>query len=157
MRTWMRRTLLGLLGASIVFGGLAACGHRHDRHGWSELSTEERAKVRGKVLDRVAGKLQLNADQKQRLAVLADKLEAQRAAFMGQSTYPRQELRNLVAGEKFDRTKAQALVNEKTAAVQAKSPEVIAALADFYDSLSASQQAQVREMMDKRRGRWWRS
>lgn len=153
MKTWLRRTLLGFLGASIVFGGLAACGHRYERHGWSELSTEERAKVRGKVLDRVASKLQLDAAQKQRLATLADKLEAQRTAFMGQSTYPRQELRSLVAGEKFDRAKAQALVSEKTAAVQARSPEVIAALADFYDSLNPAQQTQVREFMDKRR-RW---
>jgi Spy/CpxP family protein refolding chaperone len=61
----------------------------------------------------------------------------------------------LVAGEKFDRARAQALVSEKTAAVNAKSPEVIAALGDFYDSLNPTQQAKVREFMQHRNGRWW--
>ena len=32
MKTWIKRTLIGLFGASIVVGGLAAYGHRH--HGW---------------------------------------------------------------------------------------------------------------------------
>ena len=41
-------------------------------------------------------------------------------------------MQSLVAGDKFDRSKAQALVAEKTAAVGTKSPEVIAALGDFY-------------------------
>ncbi|MBI5274991.1 MAG: Spy/CpxP family protein refolding chaperone [Burkholderiales bacterium] len=158
MRTWLRRTLLGVLGASIAFGGLAACGHRHDHHGWSKMTTEERARVRDKVIDRIAGRLELNGEQKAKLTVLAGKLEEQRTALVGQNAYPREQAKALVAGEKFDRSKAQALVNEKTAAVQAKSPEVIAALGDFYDSLNAAQQAKVRELME-RRGRhgWWRS
>jgi periplasmic protein CpxP/Spy len=150
MKTWIRRTLLGVLGASIALGGLAACGHRHDSHAWSKMTTEERARVRDKVVDRVASKLELN--------VLAGKLEEQRAALVGTTQAPREQARALVAGEKFDRAKAQAFISEKTAAVQARSPEVIAALGDFYDSLNPAQQAKVRELME-RRGRhgWWRS
>ena len=41
-----------------------------------------------------------------------------------------------------------------TTAINGKSPEVIAALADFYDSLNPAQQQKVREFMDKR-GRWY--
>jgi len=74
---------------------------------------------------------------------------------IGSTPDPRAAVRGLVAGEKFDRAKAQALVAEKTAALNAASPEVIAALGDFYDSLDATQQAKVRELMDRRRG-WWR-
>ena len=33
MKTWIKRTLIGLFGVSILVGGIAACGHRH--HGWS--------------------------------------------------------------------------------------------------------------------------
>jgi hypothetical protein len=48
-------------------------------------------------------------------------------------------------------------VGEKMAAVNAKSPEVIAALGDFYDSLAPAQQAKVRDFMEHRGGRgWWR-
>ena len=161
MRTWIRRSLLGLAGATIALGGLAACSHRYDAHAWSQMSAEERTKARGKFIDRIASRMELNAEQRAKLDVLAGKLEEQRTALVDHASYPREQVKGLVAGDKFDRAKAQALVNEKTAAVQAKSPEVIAALADFYDSLNVSQQAKVRELMDRRgRGRhhgWWRS
>ena len=153
MKPWITRTLIGVFGASILFGGLAACSHRH--HGWSaNMSAEEAAQFRGKMLDRVSSKLDLNEDQKKRLTALADKLHEQRAAMMGQSKDPRAELQALVAGDKFDKARAQTLVSEKTAAIQARSPEVIAALADFYDSLNPAQQQKVREFMQQR-GRWF--
>jgi len=153
MKPWIKRTLIGVFGASILLGGLAACSHRH--HGWgANMSAEESAQFRGKMVDRVSGKLDLNEDQKKRLTALADKLHEQRAAMMGQSKDPRAELQALVAGDKFDKARAQTLVSEKTAAIQARSPEVIAALADFYDSLNPAQQQKVREFMQQR-GRWF--
>ena len=154
MKTWLRRSLLGVLGATIAFGGIAACGHRHDHHAWNQMSAEERAKAREKIIDRIAQKLELNGEQRQRLGVLADKLQEQRAALMAGAD-PRAEARSLVAGDKFDRAKAQAFIGQKTAAVQAKSPEVIAALGDFYDSLNPQQQAKVREFMEHGRRGWW--
>ena len=45
-------------------------------------------------------------------------------------------------------------VDAKTGVLRSKSPEVIAAAADFYDSLRPEQQQQVREFMNKRRGGW---
>jgi len=155
MKTWIRRTLLAVLGATIALGGLAACGHRYGHHG-ANMSAEDRAKFREKVISRASARLDLNADQRQRLGVLFDKLAEQRQALMG-ATDPRAEVRSLVAGDKFDRAKAQAMVGEKTVAITAKSPEVVAALGDFYDSLNPQQQAQVREFMDRRGHRRWRS
>lgn len=153
MKLWIKRTLFGLLGATILVGGLTACGHRH--HGWSaNMSAEESAQYRGKMVERVASKLDLNADQKARLTVLGNKLHEQRIALMGQTKDPRAEVKALVAGDKFDKARAQTLVTEKTTALQAKSPEVIAALADFYDSLNPAQQQKVRDFMEHR-GRWF--
>lgn len=154
MKPWIKRTLIGLFGASILVGGLTACGHRPHGFG-ANMSAEESAQHRAKMVERVSGKLDLNADQKQRLGVLGDKLHAQRVALMGQGQDPRAELKALVAGDKFDRARAQTLVAEKTAAVQRQSPEVIAALADFYDSLNPAQQQKVRDFM-ARRGHWFR-
>ena len=74
---------------------------------------------------------------------------------MGDAAQPREAFQALVAGATFDRTAAQTLVDAKVRAVQAGSPEVIAAMGDFYDSLKPEQQAQVREMMNQRRG-WMR-
>lgn len=154
MKPWIKRTLFGLFGASLLVGGLTACGHH--RHGFdASRSAEETARDREKIVDRIAGKLDLNADQKARLGTLGDKLHEQRLALMGQTKDPRADVRALVAGDKFDKTRAQALVLEKTTVLQSKSPEVIAALADFYDSLNPAQQQKVRDFMEHR-GRWFR-
>ena len=155
MKPWIKRTLIGLFGAAILAGGLTACGHRPHGFG-ANMSAEEATQYRAKMVERVGRKLELNADQKQRLTALADKLHEQRTALAGQGKDPRAEVKALVAGDKFDKTRAQALVTEKTTALQSKSPEVIAALADFYDSLNPAQQQQVRDFMEHRGGRWFR-
>ena len=76
----------------------------------------------------------------------------QRAALVGKTTDLRAEVQALVAGDKFDRSRAQSLLTEKTAAITSKSPEVINAMADFYDSLNPEQQQKVRDFMQRRRG-----
>ena len=154
MKPWIKRTLFGLFGASIAVGGLTACSHGHDGSRW-QPGAEEQGGFRDRMIERVASKLDLNAEQKNKLGVLADKLREQRQALMAQGVDPRAQVQQLVAGEKFDRARAQALVSEKTAAVNGRSPEVIAVLGDFYDSLNPAQQAKVREFMQHRRGRWW--
>lgn len=154
MKTWIKRLLIALAGAGVVVGSLTACGHRMHHAGWGHDATpEQAAQWRARMVDRVAGKLDLDADQKARLVVLGDKLHAQRLAVRGQAD-PRIEMRSLIAGDRFDRTKAQSLVQQKTEAVRVASPEVIAALGDFYDSLNAAQQEKVRAFMDRRGG--WR-
>jgi len=154
MKPWIKRTLFSLFGASILVGGLSACSHHRHEFG-ANMSAEDQAQMRGKIIGRVASKLDLNADQKQRLGVLADKLQEQRAALVGKTTNPRAEVQALVAGDKFDRTRAQTLLSEKTAAITSKSPEVITALADFYDSLTPAQQTKVREAMLQGHHGWW--
>jgi Spy/CpxP family protein refolding chaperone len=150
MKPWIRKTLMGSFGIAIALGGLTACssGHHH-RGGWSP---EKMAEVRSKMVDRVSDKLDLNEAQKVKLNVLADKLQAQRAAFTGKTPDPRAEMQAIVAGERFDRERAQALLNEKTSAVQANGPEVLGALADFYDALNPEQQQKVRDFMQRRKG-----
>jgi Spy/CpxP family protein refolding chaperone len=157
MKTWIKRTLIGLFGASILVGGLAACGHRH--HGWggAQVSAEDAAKWRERLIDRAGKELQLDDAQKLKLGVVFDKMREQRNALVGSSANPRAELRSLVSGERFDKARAQALVDEKTGAIRAGSPGTIDALADFYDSLKPEQQAKVREFMDKRGRGGWRS
>jgi Spy/CpxP family protein refolding chaperone len=154
MKTWLKRTLFGVLGATVLIGGIAACSHHPHGYGWRTMSEEDAAATKAKFVDRAASRLDLDAAQKARLGLLADKLREQRNALVAGTPDPRAELQSLVAGTSFDRAKAQALVEAKTAAISARSPELIAAAADFYDSLRPEQQAKVREMMSSRRG-WW--
>lgn len=147
----MKRTLIGLFGASVLVGGLAACSHRpHGLSRWGNPASDaERAEWRARMVDRVAGKLELDDAQKAKLVTLADTLAAQRKAMMGGATDPRTEIQSLMATERFDRAKAQSLVDAKTSAIREASPVVIAAAADFYDSLKPEQQAKVRDFMQR--------
>jgi periplasmic protein CpxP/Spy len=153
MRLWIKRTLLGVFGATVLAGGLSACGGH--RHGWN-MSEADTAEFRTKLVERAGKKLDLNDAQKQRLTVLADKLREQRVALIGKTTDPRAEMQSLLAGTTLDRVRAQALIEEKTAAIRTKSPDVVAAAADFFDSLNPSQQQQVRDLLSRRHG-WGRS
>ena len=151
MKHWIKRTLFGFAGLAVVAGSIAGCaGHRH---GWGGDSAEFRAKM----VERVGSKLELDAAQKQKLTVLAEKLQAQREAMRGASGAgdPRSQFKALFAGNKLDQAAATRLVDEKTTAVRNGSPEIIAAAADFFDSLNAEQQQKVRDFMD-RGGRRWR-
>ena len=150
MKTWIKRTLIGLFGATALFGGLAAWAHNHHGHGWRAMTEEDAARMKARVVEKVGSKLDLDAAQKAKLGVLADKLREQRNALVGSTTNPRAELQALMAGPTFDRSKASALIQDKVTAVNAKSPEVVAAMADFYDSLKPEQQAKVREFMARR-------
>ena len=151
MKTWIKRSLFGIFGATILIGGMTACGSHHERHGAS-LTAEQFAQKRDKMVNRAGSYLDLSAEQKQKLAALGDKLYAQRSALIGSTPNPRAELKALVASDKFDAVKAQAFITDKTSTIQAKSPEVIAALADFYNSLNPAQQQKVRDLMERRSG-----
>lgn len=153
MKSWIKRSLIGLAAAAVVLSGLTACGSRGEyARGWSD---ERITEMRGKTIEKISDKLELNTDQKAKLGLLADEMVASRKAFKGNSNDPRTDMKALVAGEKFDRAKAQALLGQKTQVVQGNGPKMLSALADFYDSLTPAQQQQVREKMDRRGRSWW--
>ena len=153
MKPWIKRSLIGLTSATVLFGGLSACASRgHHGEGWS---AERVSEMRGKAIEKISGKLNLDAAQKVKLAALADQMIATRTALRGDSANPRDAFKTLIAGDKFDRASAQAMVEKKTQAIQGNAPQTINALADFYDSLNPEQQKQVRERLETRGHGWW--
>jgi Spy/CpxP family protein refolding chaperone len=157
MKTWIKRTLIGIVGGAVLLGGLAACGQRHE--GWhrSQISQEDAAKWRERVLERAGKELQLDAGQKLKLGAAFDQLRQHRNTVVASLADPRAELRALVGGERLDRARAQAWVDEKTQVLRGDSPRTIGALADFYDSLRPDQQAKLRTWLDRRGHDAWRS
>jgi periplasmic protein CpxP/Spy len=150
MRPWLKRTLIGIFGVSILAGGMAACSHqRHYGYFGDRTSDAERAEKRARMVEKASRKLDLDAAQKARLSVLADTIEAQRKSMKASGGEPHAELKAVLAGAQFDRAKAQALVDAKTTAMRSASPAVIGAAADFYDSLKPEQQQKVREVLDR--------
>jgi len=151
MRPWFKRSLFGFAGLALAAASLGGCANQRERD-WQGHGAEFRAKM----VERVGNKLELDAQQKHKLDVLAEKLQAQREA-MRAGNDPRAQFRQLFAGSKLDQAGAARLVEEKTAVLRTGSPEVIAAAADFFDNLNPAQQQKVRDFMDRRgRGHWGR-
>ena len=150
MKTWIKRTLFGLLGGAVLLGGMAACSHH--RHPGGLMSDADVAQMRERFVGKATRELQLDTAQAQRLATLADALAAQRSALMAGGKPVRSEMQALMAGPQFDRGRAQALVDGKTNAVKDKAPAVVAAMADFYDSLQPAQQQKLRDFLAKGHG-----
>lgn len=147
MKTWIRRTLIGAAASTALLGGLAAwAGHAH-RACWSE----DRAQAQACFVDLASRKLDLDAAQQAHLQALATQVQAQRTAMLPAGHTPRAELQALIAGQSFDRSGATALLQAKLQAVQTGSPALINAFGDFYDSLRPGQQAQLRELLQRRR------
>lgn len=150
MRPWLKRSLIGIFGASILIGSMAGCSHqRHHGYFGDRTSDADRAEKRAHMVDKASRKLDLDAAQKAKLTVLADTLEAQRKSMKASGGEPHAELKAVLAGKQFDREKAQSLVDAKTTAMRSASPAVISAAADFYDSLKPEQQQKVREVLDR--------
>lgn len=136
-------------------------GHRHD----GPRSEADMQKMRERMVERVTAQLELDAAQKEKFVRLLDTMHAQRQAMAGGAAargepgrpgpggpggmLPPEQMKELVKGERFDRTRAQALVDERAQAARAAAPQVIAAMGDFYDSLKPAQQVKVREFLDR--------
>ncbi|MEY8876200.1 MAG: Spy/CpxP family protein refolding chaperone [Leptothrix sp. (in: b-proteobacteria)] len=174
----LRRGLFTLLGLGLS-AGLVACGHgmaaeRPDQpagmgmmggmgHGpmggmgmdggmghHGPMSAADMQKHHERMIERISTALSLDATQKANLVKLGEAMQAQRKAMMGDDPAAMHtQMQALVAGDRFDTAKANALVNDKTEAMRKGSPQVIAAAATFFDGLKPEQQAKVREFMAK--------
>lgn len=142
MNKFTKRLLVGT-GVVALLGGLAACGgyQRHD-----DNFTENA----NRVVERVSEKLALNDMQKDKLTSLSTELGNIGKSMKERRDATRSEVMALLDQPTLDRDKALAMVQQRTAAINELAPTVIASIGDFYDSLDAEQQAQVREMLSQR-------
>lgn len=130
--------------AALVVGG---CAHRFK-------TPEKRAEY---FTQKITKKLDLTGEQQVRLESLKEEMLALRKEISEKREGTRGSVRELLNVERFDQEKALDLVNGHVDEVQAKAPQIIAALGHFWDSLDARQQSQVREKMEKhfdRRSHW---
>ena len=145
MKTWLKRTLLGVAVSSALLGSLAAYSAEGGGFHHGPPSAEQMAQHEAMMLAHIGKKLNLDANQAAKLKVLGDLLVAQHAP-PAAGANPHAQMTALIAGNTFDRAGAQNLMNQHIAKMQANGPAVIAATGDFFDSLNATQQQQVREL-----------
>lgn len=151
MRKGVKRAVLGVAAVAVVVGGMAACGGPHcpwgsPKRGPWDYGEDGWAEGRARMVERISDRLGLNAEQKVKLDALADAMSEQRMTLRGDNGLAA-DLGAVIAGRTFDRAKAQSLVEQKVAAVQAHSPTVLDRMAAFYDSLTPPQQQKVRDRL----------
>jgi len=150
MKTWLKRTLLGVAVSTALLGTVAAYSEGAGFH-HGPPTPEQMAQHEAMMLGHIGKKLNLDANQAAKLKVLGDLFIAQHAPRPGVAD-PHAAMAALIAGNTFDRAGAQQLMNQHLARMQADGPSLIAATADFYDSLNATQQQQVRDLAARHHG-----
>lgn len=93
--------------------------------------------------ERASDKLNLTENQQARLETLFDTLTALRDGMRQSRQETHQELSELLSAPQLDRAEAQALLNERHAAMSASSQDVLNAFADFSDNLTAEQRDEL--------------
>ncbi len=154
MRLWFKRTLAG----AAAHGGSAAFpyaphGWHAGRSGWERTDDDAPDRWRERVVDRVAHRLGLDDEQRERFGLLYERLRELRQALRGRSDL-RKDIGSLVQDGAFDRWYAQDLVNARIQALRDKSPLVISAMAEFYDALRPAQQQKVRDLLARKPAAW---
>ncbi|MBX2884718.1 MAG: Spy/CpxP family protein refolding chaperone, partial [Granulosicoccus sp.] len=93
----------------------------------------------------------LNLDEQQAgaLEVLQQELQETRELMRGGEGEDRQTLKDLVSAESFDQGLALELITQRTSAMQAQAPELVAAAAGFLDGLNSEQKQELSELMDR--------
>ena len=94
------------------------------------------------IQQKVTDRLELNSVQQEKLAQVAEQAKQKRQL----RSEMRKQRPQLVKDGKFDRVAAQQLVDRRTAMMQQHAPQMIAAIGDFYDSLSPEQQSELAQM-----------
>ena len=104
------------------------------------------------MFNKVSKKLDLNEAQQVNLSALQDKVKT-KMQMLHQNKAQRKGNILALLGDEFDQTQAMSLLETRSAKMNDNAPEMIAAFANFYDSLDATQQQEVRQFMSKRGGR----
>jgi protein CpxP len=130
------RRILMALAAVVLAIGVASCAH-HRRHDPEQYADN--------MIEKVTEDLDLTQEQQARLGAVKDEFISAGKEMREDREQAREEFMGLLEQPQLDRAKAQDLVNQRLDAIRAHSPQIINALADFYDSLTPEQQKELRE------------
>jgi len=130
-----RKLLITLGLVATVGAGLVACGHHNN-------DPASRADYVVSKLDR---RLDLDENQHQQLLHLKDVVLEAIGDVDARRAEKQRNLDELLSQPTLDQARVLALVEQHTAEVNSKAPQIVTALAGFYDSLNPEQQTELKE------------
>lgn len=139
-----RKTKLSLfiVGTLVLVGSFSACGFRGD--------AEQRSQW---IQEKVTKKLELNNVQQAQLENVSAEMMAARNDMKQRFGDDREQLLALLEQATLDQSMILTLIESRTQALNERAPVIVAAVGEFYDGLTAEQQAEVREFIQEHRGR----
>ena len=137
----------------VIAGTLAACGHHryHDPEKRSEWFVEK-----------VTDELELNESQQLKLANVRQEILTVRKEMQANRQSTHDDILAMLDQPQLDRQKVLSMVEQKTGSINQYAPQIVNALGEFYDSLSAEQRKELRNelrehvaKMDERQHHHW--
>ncbi|MFK7994489.1 MAG: Spy/CpxP family protein refolding chaperone [Granulosicoccus sp.] len=100
-----------------------------------------------RMVSKIVKKLDLDEQQSSALVLLQEELRETRELMRANPDTDGQTLGDLIGAETFDQGAALEMITVRTTALQNQGPELVAAAAQFFDSLNAEQKQQLSERM----------
>ena len=134
-----KRVIIYMIGGTLLTATAVACNH-----GMRLGTAEERGQW---MVEKVSKELELDALQQANLAEVKNEFLSLRAELRDDRSQMKTEVLAMLQQPTLDREKVNVIVNKKIATIDSRSPVIIDAVADFYDSLDDAQRSELREFI----------
>ena len=133
-----------IIAAVLLIAGSSGVVYAFSKHNDWDMSPEEKVEF---VTERVTRKLELDSQQQQNFAELAETvIQIMQDVRMTKAQHM-DEIGALLQEPSFNQARALELIEQKTRMINEKAPLVIASLAIFMNSLNLEQKQQMQEFM----------
>lgn len=141
MKNWFKKIVMGLSVVGLV-AGLSACGPK---------TPEER---QAKMVERISDKLDLTQEQ----VPYAERMVASMMKTREQLREHRKEniadIRTMVMSDQMDKAQVNAMIDQKTAVLQANRDDMIDSLIAFHGVLTPEQKEEIDEKLEDIQEHW---
>jgi len=141
MKRLIKLAVVAVVGIGTL-GVMAGCAHS-----FMHKNPQERAEW---VVKNLSEDLKLNEAQVGKLNALKDELLAIRSDYQKKHSETQKTIGELLSQPTLDQTRVLALIKERTQQVNDNAPQVVAAFASFYDSLTPEQQRMLHDKVTER-------
>lgn len=140
-----KRTIIYISGIALLTTSIVACNRG---------TPEERGE---RIVEKVTEELELTAAQQAKLSEVKNEFLETRKTMQSNREQTKTDIQEMLKQPTLDRNKANSIVNQHIETIHSRSPVIIDAIGDFYDSLDDEQRVELREFiadkMDKRHSR----
>ena len=131
-----KRTIIYITGIALITTSIVACNRG---------TPEERGE---KMVQKVTEELELTETQQARLTEVKNEFLETRKTMRSNREQTKTDIQAMLQQPTFDRNKANSIVNQHIETIHSRSPVIIDAIGDFYDSLDDTQRAELREFIE---------